>query len=90
MTKDQIIARRDALVADRARALEEIQQLEALRHTQHGAIQECEYWLRVVAAEEERALGAAKGEHQRAGVLAFRGQTDDVAEVIGNLERLGE
>ncbi len=56
MTKEQIIARRDAVIAERAAAAQEISRLERLRDTQFGVIQDCEHWLRAIGAEEESAL----------------------------------
>lgn len=79
MTKDQIIARRDLLIVDRASALTEIQHLERMRHTQHGAIQECDHWIRVLAAEEERALDETAADQQRAAVLSMPSPAEEKA-----------
>lgn len=57
--KDKMLARRDALIRDRADAFQaiekkqaEIAELERLAHTQFGAIQDVQHWLGEVEAEE--------------------------------------
>ncbi len=91
MTKEQILARRALIEQERAQAALEIRDLERLRDTQFGVIQDCDHWLRVIAAEEETARLAAdktdidrifdEAGQQRAEVLEFRTvQGDAIAE----------
>lgn len=69
MTKEQIIKRRAEMVSDRAAAAEgsaahvrdrgpgwaeRVAELGRLQDTQFGVIQDCDFWLRAIAAEEER------------------------------------
>lgn len=95
MTKEQIIKRREEMVADRAAAAaecgthvqnrgpgwaERVAELGRLQDTQFGVIQDCDHWLHVIAAEEERAIGFQEGDKQRAKVLSMGTICEQIAQ----------
>lgn len=89
MTKDKVLQRREQLAADLAAGAEQLVRLQALQHTRDGAIQDCDHWLLVLGAEEERALGEAEADGQRAKVLEFSMTTGlDEAERVAAREAL--